>query len=255
MGSALAALTFATLLLRVEPRPVALSTHAADLATLLAGIKFVWSTKVILGAITLDMFAVLLGGATMLFPVYAQDILQVGPKGLGYMDAAPTVGALLMSLVLAHLPPMRHAGRTLLWAVAGFGAATIVFGASRVFALSLAMLFLTGGFDMISVVIRHTLVQVLTPDTMRGRVSAVNGVFIGSSNELGGFESTMVAAIFDVKDDPARGATISVVAGGIGTMLVVASLAWMSPALRKFGRLDGKAEERKDEARSEGVVE
>jgi MFS family permease len=230
--SAVAAVVFVGLLLRVVPRPTVLSTHAADFSALMAGIKFVWRSKIILGAITLDMFAVLLGGATMLFPVYAKDILQVGPKGLGYMDAAPTVGALLMSFVLAHLPPMKHAGRTLLWAVAGFGAATIIFGLSRRFELSLVMLFLLGAFDMISVVIRHTLVQVLTPDSMRGRVSAVNGVFIGSSNQLGGFESALVAELF--------GTTFSVVAGGIGTMLVVAALAWVSPSLRRFGRLDGK---------------
>ncbi|MCX7886965.1 MAG: MFS transporter, partial [Verrucomicrobiae bacterium] len=164
------------------------------LRSMLAGVRFVWNAKVILAAITLDMFAVLFGGATALLPIYARDILQVGPAGYGWMRAMPGIGALVMAFFIAHRPP-RRAGRTLLWAVACFGAATIVFGLARWFWLSLWMLYLTGAFDQISVVVRHTLVQVLTPDAMRGRVSAVNSVFITTSNELGAFESGVVAAL------------------------------------------------------------
>jgi MFS family permease len=148
-----------------------------------------------------------------------------------------------MSFLLAHRPPMARAGRALLLAVAGFGVVTIVFGFSRIFALSLAMLFLLGVLDMISVVIRHTLVQLLTPDDMRGRVSAVNGMFIGISNELGEFESGMVAHACDREDDPAFGPTVSAVSGGIGTLLVVAAVALIWPPLRKYGRLDGSPPE------------
>jgi MFS family permease len=172
-----------------------------------------------------------LGGAVALLPIYAKDILKVGPTGLGWMQAAPAIGALLMSFVQSHRPPMEHAGRALLLAVTGFGAATIVFGLSRWYPLSLAMLFLTGALDNISVVVRHSLVQLLTPDEMRGRVSAINGLFISISNELGGFESGTMAGFF--------GPTFSVVFGGIGTLLVVAAAAWYAPALRRFGRLDG----------------
>src|SRR5262249_52570801 len=160
--------------------------EAPTLRSLLAGAGFVWRSKIILGAITLDLFAVLLGGAVALLPVYAKDILRVGPRGYGLMEAAPSIGALITSFVLAHLPPLRRAGPALLWCVVGFGVATIIFGISENFWLSLAMLFLTGVFDTVSVIVRHTLVQLLTPDEMRGRVSAINGLFIGASNELGG---------------------------------------------------------------------
>ncbi len=197
--------------------------------SLLAGAAFVYRNKIVLGALTLDLFAVLLGGAVALLPIYAKDILHVGPRGYGFMEAAPSVGALLMSFVLAHLPPMRRAGRTLLGCVIGFGAATIVFGLSRSFPLSLVMLFLTGVFDTVSVVVRHTLVQLLTPDEMRGRVSAVNGLFIGISNEMGGFESGLVAHYFSP--------TFSVVGGGIGTIVVVILAALLWPELRRYGRL------------------
>jgi MFS family permease len=189
----------------------------------------VWRTKIILATITLDLFAVLLGGAVVLLPLVATDILHVGSVGYGWLRAAPAVGAFLMAISVAHLRPMKHAGRGMLWAVAGFGAATIVFGLSRNYWLSLAMLFLTGAFDNISVLVRHTLVQVLTPDNMRGRVSAVNNVFIGSSNHLGDFESGVTAWMFGVVG--------SIVLGGIGTILVViaAALAW--PEVRAFGSL------------------
>jgi MFS family permease len=175
------------------------------------------------------MFAVLLGGATMLLPVYAKDILHVGPSGLGWLRAAPSIGAFITALALAHRPPIAKAGRALLLAVAGFGVATIVFGLSTNFWLSLAMLLLTGLFDSVSVVIRHTLVQILTPDEMRGRVSAINGLFIGTSNELGGFESGLVAGFF--------GPVVSVVAGGAGTLVVVAAVALAWPRLRRYGAL------------------
>jgi MFS family permease len=180
---------------------------------------------------SLDLFAVLFGGAVALLPIYARDILHVGPAGLGWMQAAPSFGAISMAMLMNHLPPLKQAGRTLLLAVAGFGAATIVFGLSRNFWLSLAMLFLTGAFDNISVVIRQTLATLLTPDEMRGRVSAVNGMFISMSNELGRVESGSVAALTTP--------VFSVISGGIGTLLVVSVIALLSPQLRKYGALDG----------------
>ncbi len=202
-----------------------------SLASLGAGFKFVFASRMILAIITLDLFAVLLGGATSLLPVYAKDILGVGPSGLGILQAALPVGSLLSALILAHRPPMERAGRALLWAVVGFGLATIGFGFSRSFVFSLLMLFLCGATDNISVVVRHTLVQLLTPDEKRGRVSAVNSLFIGTSNELGGFESGLVAHWF--------GPVFSVVSGGVGTMLVVLAVALIWPEVRRFGRLDG----------------
>lgn len=195
------------------------------------GIRFVRRQQVILGAISLDMFAVLLGGAVYLLPIFARDIITNPPLGsspeevLGWLRAAPAAGAILMALILAHLPPIRRAGRVLFMCVAAFGIATVVFGVSRNFWLSWAMLFLTGFFDNVSVVIRQTLVQLRTPNEIRGRVSAVNSVFIGSSNELGGFESGLVAHFF--------GPVISVVSGGIGTLLVVAGWTRLFPRLRK----------------------
>jgi MFS family permease len=222
----------------IRSRPFVPSREPPTLAALAAGLSFVWRTKVMLGAITLDMFAVLLGGVTALLPVYQEDILKVDPNGFGWMRAAPGIGAVCMSFLLAHRPPLERAGRALLLAVAGFGVVTIVFGFSRVFALSLAMLLLLGALDMISVVVRHTLVQLLTPDDMRGRVSAVNGMFIGISNELGEFESGMVAHAFDRDDNPAFGPTVSAVSGGVGTLLVVAAVGLIWPQLRNYGRLN-----------------
>src|SRR4051812_14383896 len=160
-----------------------------SLASISVGFKFVFASRMILATITLDLFAVLLGGATSLLPVYAKDILHVGPNGLGLLQAALPVGSLVSALILAHVPPMQKAGRTLLWAVIAFGLATIGFGLSRSFAFSMVMLAVCGAVDNTSVVVRHTLVQLLTPDEKRGRVSAVNSLFIGTSNELGGFES------------------------------------------------------------------
>jgi MFS family permease len=194
-----------------------------------AGIRFVWGNPLVLGTISLDLFAVLLGGATALLPAYATRILGVGSIGFGALRAAPSIGAVAMAFLQAHLPPLKHAGRSLLVAVAAFGCAIIVFGLSRWFALSFAMLLLTGAFDNISVVIRHTLVQLLTPDDMRGRVSAVNNMFIGASNDLGEFESGLVAHLFSLKT--------SVVGGGIGTIVVVILVALIWPEVRRFGSL------------------
>jgi hypothetical protein len=213
----------------VRPQAAQRREASTSLADLGAGMSFVWQEKTILAAITLDLFAVLLGGATSLMPIYARDILQVGPQGLGVLRAAPYVGALLMALVLAHRPPFRRAGPALLWAVTGFGAATIVFGFSKSFVLSLTMLALLGALDNISVVIRHILVQMRTPDEVRGRVSAVNSVFIECSNELGGFESGLVAKLFTP--------VISVVSGGIGTIAVVLGIAALWPDIRRLRRI------------------
>lgn len=238
-ATSLFALVNCLCLAMIASRPFTPSREPPSLASLAAGLSFVWRSKVMLGAITLDMFAVLLGGVTALLPGYAKEILHVGPTAFGWMRAAPGIGAVSMSFFLAHRPPSERAGRTLLLAVAGFGVATIVFGVSRVFSLSLAMLLLLGALDMISVVIRHTLVQLLTPDDMRGRVSAVNGMFIGVSNELGEFESGTVAHLFGRPGEPAFGPTVSAVSGGIGTLLVVTIVAWLWPQLRTYGRLDG----------------
>ena len=216
------------------------------LEQLSAGLKFVWNTKIILATLTLDLFAVLLGGAVYLLPVFAKDVLKVSPFQFGLLRAAEAIGAFVMAIVIAHLPPMKRAGRSMLLAVAMFGVCVIVFGLSRSFYLSLAALILLGAFDNISVVVRHTLVQVLTPDHMRGRVSAVNNVFIGASNELGGVESAVTADLFSrlaqkLGHDPATanvlGPTWSVLMGGIGTLLTVGLTAILFPQLRKFGPL------------------
>ncbi len=223
---------------------------------LVAGFKFVFSNHIILGTITLDMFAVFLGGATALLPVYAKDILRSGPSGLGILQAALPVGAVFCSLILAHRPPLQKAGHALLWAVVTFGVATILFGLMNAptlsgwmpvavpgavwFWLTFAMLFTCGAVDNISVIVRQTLVQILTPDEKRGRVSAVNSLFIGTSNEFGGFESGVVAHWFGpmMGNTIATGAIISVVLGGVGTILVVIVVAVIWPEIRKYGRLD-----------------
>jgi MFS family permease len=205
-------------------------TEANTWKSLIAGLRFVFGRKVILATITLDLFAVLLGGATALMPIFADQILHCGPVGLGWMRAMPAIGAFAMALVIAHLRPMKHAGTTLLWCVTGFGAATILFGLSKVFWLSLGVLFLIGAFDSVSVIIRGSIVQLVTPDEMRGRVSSVNNIFIGTSNEFGALESGLTAALF--------GPVISVVAGGIGTILVVLGVASRWPETRKIGALD-----------------
>lgn len=213
----------------IRDQPTIRSTEPISIKALSAGARFVWQNQLILAAITLDLFAVLLGGAVALLPIFAKDILRVGPVELGYLQAAPSIGALIMAVIIAHLPPFRKAGQTLLWSVVGFGVVTIIFGLSRSFLLSLLMLVLSGALDSISVVIRHTLVQIRTPDYLRGRVAAINGVFISASNELGGFESGLTAALF--------GPVISVVGGGIGTILVVIAVASIWSGIRKLGAL------------------
>jgi MFS family permease len=210
------------------PQEIA-ESHPHPLHDLFTGLRFVFGNKIILATITLDLFAVLLGGAIALLPVFADKILGVGAVGLGWLRAAPSVGAVIMAFVLAHRPPLQKAGNAMLLAVAGFGAATIVFGMSRNYALSFLALACTGACDNVSVVVRHTLVQLLTPDAMRGRVSAVNNIFIGSSNEVGAFESGITAALF--------GPVLSVVGGGIGTILAVLGTAWKWPEVRKIGPL------------------
>ncbi len=190
------------------------------------GVRFVRSRPVILGCMTLDMFAVIFGGATALLPVYATEILHVGPRGYGLLSSALEVGALLTSLVLIARPPIRHAGRALLVAVGVFGIATIVFGLSRSFPLSLAAYMLVGVADQVSVVMRSTAIQLSTPDELRGRVSAVNLLFIGASNQLGAAESGFVAA--------ATSATFAVVSGGLAALCVLAVVVWRIPELRAY---------------------
>jgi len=226
---ALASVVFLVLLGMIGGRRLALSNRSTTWESLTEGFRFIRDTKVILAAITLDMFAVLFGGAVALLPIYATDILKVGPQGLGIMRAAPSVGAVLIAFLLAHLPPLNRAGRTLLLAVAGFGAATIVFGFSKIFWLSVAMLVVLGGLDNISVIVRGTLLLTRTPDEMRGRTSAVNGIFISASNELGSFESGVAAALF--------GPIIAVVGGGIGTIVVALAVAKIWPEMLKLKKL------------------
>jgi MFS family permease len=228
--NAAAALICLTLVSLVRRRHVVAVRERMTPRNLVEGFKFVFASPIILGTITLDMFAVLLGGATALLPIYAKDILHAGPTGLGLLQAALPMGSLLCVFILAHRPPLQKAGRGMLLAVTAFGVATIVFGFSHWFWLSFLMLFACGAVDNISVVVRHTLVQLLTPDEKRGRVSAVNSLFIGTSNELGGFESGIVAY--------GLGPVVSVVSGGIGTILVVAAVALIWPQIRKYGRLD-----------------
>lgn len=205
-------------------------THeAATWQDVLAGGRFVFQERLILSAITLDLFAVLFGGAVALLPVFAKDVLHVGADGFGWLRAAPAIGATLMALTLTRLPPIKQAGKILLLVVAGFGLATIVFGLSRHFGLSLLALALVGAFDNVSMVIRGVLVPSRTPDAMRGRVNAVESIFISSSNELGAWESGLAAATF--------GPVPAVVGGGIGTLLVVAMVAVWFPQLRGLREL------------------
>jgi MFS family permease len=224
------AFSFFLLVLPIRSSDRGSSSERNAWRSLMEGLRFIRGKQVVLATITLDMFAVFLGGATALLPIFADQILHCGPIGLGWMRAAPGIGAFIMALLIAYLPPMKHAGKMLLWCVTGFGLATIIFGLSRSLWLSLVMLFLTGVFDSVSVVIRHTLLQLVTPDTMRGRISAVNNIFIGTSNELGALESGLTAALF--------GPIISVVAGGVGTILVVFGVSWVWPETRKIGALD-----------------
>jgi MFS family permease len=215
-----------TLMSLLKTRTGRLQKEATTLRTLFAGVRYVWQQKIILGCISLDLFAVLLGGAVALLPVYARDILHTGPLGLGFLRTAPAIGAAAMGAVLAYHPLRKKAGDRMFIAVAIFGLATIAFGLSRTFVLSLASLIVAGAADMVSVVIRLTLVQLSTPSAMRGRVSAVNMAFINASNELGEFESGVTAALF--------GTVPAVVIGGAGTLVVVALWALLFPQLRKL---------------------
>jgi MFS family permease len=250
--NAAAALACVAMIACVRRQHVVAAKEKMNLWTLMAGFQFVFASPIIVGTLSLDLFAVLLGGATSLLPIYAKDILQGVPLGfgfvqerllhwfnldvdvaalrLGFLQAALPLGSLLCVLVLAHRPPLRKAGRAMLWAVACFGLATIAFGYSKWFWFSFLMLFVCGAVDNVSIVVRHTLVQLLTPDEKRGRVSAVNSLFIGTSNELGGFESGLVAYLFTP--------VVSVVAGGIGTIVVVIAVAAIWPQLPKYGRLE-----------------
>ena len=202
------------------------SKAAPDRRSLLEGIRYVMHNRLVLAAISLDLFAVLFGGATALLPIYAVDILHAGARGLGWLRAASSIGAIGMAFLQAHSRPIHKAGHTLLWAVAGFGAATVAFGFSRSFWLSMATMVIVGGLDNISVVLRQTLVQKKTPDEVRGRVLAVNNIFISCSNQIGAAESGWTAAWF--------GAVPSVVGGGIATMLIVAGFAVSSVQLRRW---------------------
>ena len=194
------------------------------------GVKFVIKNQLILGALSLDLFAVLLGGAVALLPDFAKNVLHAGPVELGYLRAAPALGAAIMAIIIAYKPPVRNAGKILLYSVAGFGVSTILFGFSTNFWAALFFLFLTGAFDNVSVVIRHSILQLATPDNMRGRVSAVNGIFIGSSNEIGAFESGITAKWWGTK--------AAIVIGGSLTLLVVGITGKISPKLRKLNLRD-----------------
>ncbi len=233
--AAAGALIFFIALFFIELRPSEKSTEAPSLKSMLAGARFVYENKEIFAAMMLDLFAVLLGGATALLPVYAKDILHIGPTELGWLRAAPAVGSFSMLMIMAHMPPMKRAGPAMLWSVVGFGIATVIFGFSTSFWLSFVMLALTGILDGISVLVRHTLVMLRTPNHMRGRVSAVNGVFINLSNEMGEFESGLVAGWF--------GVVFAVVSGGVGTVIVVAWVAFSWPQLARLRKLEAPTKE------------
>src|ERR1700676_2605075 len=214
---------------RIKPEVKTRAREPMTFKTVFAGLHYIWNRKLILGAISLDLFAVLLGGAVALLPVYAREILHTGPWGLGLLRTAPGVGAAIMAVLLAHWPLRGRSGPTLLWSVAGFGIFTIIFGISRSLTISLIALLLLGASDMISVIIRATLTQLATPDEMRGRVTAVDMIFIGASNELGQFESGVTAQWF--------GSVPAVILGGVGTLVVIAVWAWLFPELRRTGEL------------------
>jgi MFS family permease len=215
--------------LKIHPLESVRGPTEMSLRSVSAGLRYVWRQKIILGSISLDMFAVLLGGAVALLPVYASEILKTGPWGLGLLRSAPAVGAGTMAILLALRPLRRRVGAIMLWCVAGFGVFTIIFGISRSIVISMLALVFVGATDMVSVVIRGTLIQIATPDEMRGRVNAVDMLFIGVSNEFGQFESGVTAHWF--------GTVPAVVLGGVGTLLVIAIWAWRFPELRKADQL------------------
>lgn len=228
-ATAAAFATAAGLVVAITPKPPSTKRASFAFTDLTAGIAFIRGHPLMLGAISLDLFAVLIGGASALFPIYATDILGVGAVGLGVLRSAPAMGALVAALVMLRHPPQRRVGRLMLWAIAGFGFGTIVFGLSTSMVLSVAALVFVGAADMLNVVIRQSIVQGLTPDGMRGRVAAVNTVFIGASNELGEFQSGVAAALI--------GPVGAVVAGGVGTVLIAALWARLFPALRDRDRV------------------
>ncbi len=232
--SALAAASAIYFTLKIELRAAKpRAREPLSMKTVLAGLQYIRRKRVVLGSISLDLFAVLLGGAVALLPVYASEILKTGPWGLGLLRASPAIGASAMALLLAHRPLRGRNGVTMLWCVAGFGVFTILFGISRSLVLSMVALLLVGAMDMVSVVVRATLVQIATPDEMRGRVNAVDMIFIGASNEVGQFESGLTAQWF--------GTVPAVVLGGIGTLIVTALWAWGFPELRNIDRMSSEA--------------
>jgi MFS family permease len=229
--NAVAGLVWFALLCFISKEHIVTNPEKLTLGSLATGFRFIFANRLITSMITLDVFAILLGGAVALLPVYAKDILRVGPTGLGLLQAAMPLGAVGCALVLTHRPPLPRAGPALLLAVAAFGVATTGFGVSRWFWLSLGLLFVCGAMDNVSIVVRHTSVQLLAPDEKRGRVSAVNSLFVvGASDALGGFESGLVAHWL--------GPVMSVVSGGIGTVLVVIAVAMIWPEIRRYGRLE-----------------
>ena len=229
-AATITSITAALAMIRVKAREKPRPREPINLQTVLAGFRYIWREKLILGSISLDLFAVLLGGAVALLPVYARTILHTGPWGLGLLRSAPGVGAAAMAVLLAHRPLQRRAGPIMLGCVAGFGVFTIIFGLSRSLILSLISLLLVGACDMVSVVIRAILVQIGTPDAMRGRVNAVDMIFIGASNQLGEFESGLTAHWF--------GTVPAVVLGGMGTLVVIGLWTWMFPELRRTAAAD-----------------
>lgn len=214
----------------IRPEVATRKSSVEAVGMILDGLRYIWRSKLILGCMSLDLFAVLLGGAVALLPIFSSDILHTGAWGLGVLRAAPGVGAVGVAILLAHHPLRKKAGLSMLYCVCGFGVFTIVFGLSHSLALSLIALALTGAFDMVSVIVRSTLVQLKTPDEMRGRVSAVNMLFIGASNEVGQFESGLTAQWF--------GAVPAVILGGAGTIAVVLAWGWLFPSLRKVDQLE-----------------
>lgn len=229
IAGAMAAALYGVFISCIKLRNVQIVRRAANWSGVLDGLRFIRATPIVFSAITLDLLAVMFGGAVALLPIYAKDILQVGPVGLGWLQAAPALGAIVMAFIVAHMPPFKRAGLTLLLAVGIYGLATIIFGLSSFFPLSLAMLVVLGACDQVSVVIRSTLILTRTPDEMRGRVSAVESVFISSSNQLGSFESGLVAGFF--------GPIVAVVSGGVIAIGVVFGVAKTWPQLRGLGPL------------------
>jgi MFS family permease len=253
--NAVASLLCFVLVLPIRHVHKAKPAEPVSIRSLVEGFRFVYDNKIILGIITLDLFAVLLGGTVTILPIYARDVFHVGPSGLGWLRNAMSIGAVVCMFIIAHRPPLQKAGRAMLVSVVIFGVATILFGVSNPncfdrwmtlpdlfwFVLAFVMLALAGAVDNVSVVVRQTLVQILTPDEKRGRVSAVNSLFIGTSNELGGFRSGFVAWLFThptfLGNAAATGAILSTVTGGIGTIVVVVAVALIWPEIRRYGKL------------------